>query len=75
MATKLKELDLAALRFDLPEHGLIAGDVGTVVLVHGDSEAFEIEFVAADGATLGVVTLLAQNVFPVDGRRILHVEI
>lgn len=37
----LKALDLAALRHDLPAYGLIAGDVGTVVLVHGDGEAGE----------------------------------
>lgn len=28
------ELDLVVLTVDLPEFGLVAGDVGTVVLVH-----------------------------------------
>ena len=32
----LRELDLVALRQDLSVHGLIAGDVGTVVFVHAD---------------------------------------
>ena len=39
----LKELDLAALREDLPSYGLRAGDVGTVVFVHGDGLAYEVE--------------------------------
>src|SRR5438105_1390408 len=52
----LRELELAALRVDLPSSGLVAGDVGTVVLVHGDGEAYEVEFVAADRRTLAVAT-------------------
>ena len=31
---EVRELDLAALRQDLPAYGLIAGDIGTVVFVH-----------------------------------------
>lgn len=68
----LNELDLAALRHDLPAHGLIAGDVGTVVLVHREGAAYEVEFVAADGSTLAVKTLRADEVEPVVGRRVLH---
>ncbi|MCC7369209.1 MAG: DUF4926 domain-containing protein [Chloroflexi bacterium] len=40
---------LVALAQGVPSHGLIAGDVGTVVLVHGRDAAFEVEFVNADG--------------------------
>ena len=68
----LTELDLAALRQDLPAHGLIAGDVGTVVFVHADGAAYEVEFMTADGRTLAVETLLADQVEPVSGRYILH---
>ena len=70
--SKLEELQLAALRIDLPRHGLITGDVGTVVLVHGDHEAYEVEFVAADGRTIALETLHADQVEPVQGKRILH---
>jgi len=44
MAEQIKELDVVALLRDLPEAGLCAGQTGTVVFVHNDGEAFEIEF-------------------------------
>lgn len=73
MATNaLQEPDLAALRQDLPAHGLVSGDVGTVVMVYREGEAYEVEFVAADGETLAVETLRAEQVEPLSGRRILH---
>jgi hypothetical protein len=53
----VKELDSVVLTDDLPEHGLRAGDVGTVVLVHGAEEAYEVEFTTLQGETLAVVTL------------------
>jgi hypothetical protein len=67
-----REFDLVALRADLPEHKLVAGDVGTVVMVYRDGEAYEVEFVAADGQTLALETLRADQVQPMAGRRILH---
>lgn len=70
----LRELDLAALRVDLPAHGLIAGDVGTVVLVHRGGVAYEVEFTTADGQTVVVETLSAEQVEPVAGEHILHVR-
>jgi hypothetical protein len=68
----LRELDLAALRQDLPAHRLIAGDIGTVVLVHADGAAYEVEFVTADGRTVSVETLAADQVEAVTGNSILH---
>jgi hypothetical protein len=53
----IKELDPVALTCDLPNCGLKRGDVGTAVLVHGDDEAFEVEFVDYDGQTVALVTL------------------
>lgn len=70
--SKLEELELATLRVDLPRYGLIAGDVGTVVLVHGDYEAYEVEFIAADGHTITLETPYANQIEPVRGKRILH---
>jgi len=43
-----------------------------VVGVYGDGEAYEIEFLTADGATVAVETLPAAQVTPLAGRRILH---
>jgi hypothetical protein len=70
----LKELDAAALLHDLPRHGLLAGDVGTVVFVHHGGQGYEVEFMDADGRTLVVETLQAHQVAPVRGRQILHVR-
>ena len=53
----IKELDAVALTCDLPERGLKRGDVGTAVLVHGNAEAFEVEFVGYDGSTVALLTL------------------
>jgi len=44
MTADLKELDVVALLRDVPEENLVAGQTGTIVLVHGDGEAFEVEF-------------------------------
>ena len=75
MATNaLRELELAALRQDLPAHGLVSGDVGAVVMVYREGEAYEVEFIAADGETLAEETLRAEQVEPLSGRRILHVR-
>lgn len=68
----LHELDLAVLRHDLREYGLIAGDVGTVVLVHGAGAGYEVEFVSGDGTTVAVETLRADEVGPVGGQSVLH---
>lgn len=64
---------MVVLRKDLPEHGLQAGDVGTVVHRHGE-EAVEVEFVSGAGETLGVVTLTRDDVRDVAGQEILHVR-
>ena len=72
--TALKELEAVALTEDLPDYGLVAGDVGTVVFVHRGGEGYEVEFTDADGRTLAVQSLLPVQVAPVRGRQILHVR-
>ncbi len=59
------------LAVDLPEHGLSKGDLGTVVLAHGD-QGYEVEFTALDGEPLAVVSLPAGQVRPVGHREIAH---
>jgi hypothetical protein len=56
-----REHDVVVLRGDLPASGLKDGDVGAVVGVYG-SGGYEIEFTAADGATVDVVTLSGDEV-------------
>ena len=68
----IKELDDVVLVCDLPEYGLNAGDIGTVVLVHRGDRGYEVEFIALDGETIAVATLLASQVRPVQAREIAH---
>lgn len=70
----IKELDAIALTCDLPERGLKRGDVGTVVLVHGNGEAFEVEFVGYDGHTVALLTLEHHQVRPLRAGDIPHVR-
>ena len=67
----LKELDTIVLAVDLPEYGLSRGDLGTVVLVHGE-RGYEVEFMALDGETLAVVSLFSEQVRPIGHREIAN---
>jgi hypothetical protein len=58
----IRELDTVVLTRDLPQHGLKQGDVGAVVLVHRGGEAFDVEFVALDGHTIALETLLSSDI-------------
>ena len=67
----MKELDSAVLTVDLPEHGLSAGDIGTIVLVHG-KQGYEVEFVSLEGETLAVVSLDLNQLRAAEPREIAH---
>ncbi|MEJ2677566.1 MAG: DUF4926 domain-containing protein [Gemmatimonadota bacterium] len=68
----MKELELAVLTRDMPEHGLEEGDVGTIVHVYPEAEAYEVEFVTGDGHTVAVLTLEPGDVRPRAGTELLH---
>ncbi len=68
----IEELDLAALVIDLPAHGLVAGDIGTVVMVHGNGAGYEVEFMTSDGETIAVLSLEASKVRALSGHEVLH---
>jgi hypothetical protein len=72
MKNTINELDAVALTCDLPDHGLVSGDVGTAVLVHGDGVAFEVEFVGYDGHTVALLTLERDQVRPLQTHDIPH---
>lgn len=63
----IQELDQVVLTVDLPEHGLVRGDVGTVVLLHGEA-ACEVEFVALDGETIAIASLSISQGRPIGPR-------
>lgn len=68
------EYQRVVLTVDLPHYQLKTGDVGVVVMVHGDHAGYELELFSADGQTLDVVTGEASQVRPVTHRDILHVR-
>jgi hypothetical protein len=68
----IKEHDRVVLVTSVPAEGLEAGDVGTVVHVYEDAQAYEVEFVTLDGHTAAVATLESSQVRPVSRRDITH---
>ncbi len=71
----ISELETVVLAVDLPEHGLEAGDIGTVVLEHGDGKGYEVEFVTLDGETVAVVSLFPSQVRPIGRGEIAHARL
>ena len=70
----IEEFELVALLIDLPKVKLIRGDVGTVVMIHGEQKGFEVEFVNASGRTIAVETLYPDQIKKVDqSTAVLHV--
>lgn len=70
----MNELDLVVLTHPVADHGLEAGDIGTIVHVYQDGRAYEVEFVTAEGTTVAVLTLNTADVRPRASREILHVR-
>ena len=71
---KIKEHDCVVLTKNLPEENLEAGDVGTVVHIHKDGVAYEVEFVTLAGDTVAVATVEASDLRPVGRRDLNHVR-
>lgn len=70
----LEELEIVVLTTDLPEYHLKAGDVGTVVLVHGEGEGYEVEFTTFKGETLAIVSVYPDQIRPVERHEVAHVR-
>jgi hypothetical protein len=70
----IKELHTVALARGLPERGLEAGDLGTIVHAYEGGHGYEVEFVTLQGETLAVVTVPADAVRPIRPREIAHVR-
>jgi hypothetical protein len=71
----IREHDRVVLKSGVAEQNLEAGDVGTVVHVYRQGEAFEVEFLTLDGQTAAIATLLASQVRPVSEREITHARL
>ena len=70
----IKEHDRVVLLKDIPKEGLKTGDVGTVVHLYREGEAFEIEFMTLEGGTIAIVTVPASHVRAVSKKDITHVR-
>ena len=62
----IKLLDVVALTQDVPEHNLKRGDVGTVVEILSNGEAFEVEFSDDNGQMSKCLSFLASQL------RVIH---
>ena len=71
----IAEHDRVVLRSNIPEHQLVAGDIGTVAFVHQHGAGYEVEFMALDGETVAVVTLLPAQIRPIARREIAHARL
>ena len=65
----IKEHDRIVLTSDISGEGLKAGDVGMVVHVYKQGEAFEVEFLTLDGKTAAVATVSSSQVRPVSSQQ------
>ena len=63
-----KLLDVVALTVDFPEYNLWCGQVGTIVELLADGEAFEVEFSDRDGRTFESIGLRPEQIM------VLHFE-
>jgi len=70
----IEELASVVLTTDMPERGLQAGDIGTVVMVHQAGLGYTVEFMTRSGDTVAVVTLPADQVRPIRANEIAHVR-
>jgi hypothetical protein len=70
----IKELDTVVLKHDIAKDGLAEGDIGVVVHCYPDGDAYEVEFVTAEGRTVAVLTLSLKDVRLMNSKEILHVR-
>lgn len=70
----IEEHEQVVLTRDLPERGLVAGDIGTVVAVHQGGAGYTLEFMTVQGDTVAIVTVESADVRPAHEREVPHVR-
>jgi len=68
-----KLLDTVVLTRNIPFHGLLTGDLGTIVEMYG-SDAFEVKFVTASGRTGALVILQAEDIRSIEDTDLIAVR-
>jgi len=66
-------LDTVVLKRNVPEAGLLVGDLGAIVEVH-DADHLEVEFVAASGRTQALITLCSDDIRRVNDHDLIAVR-
>ena len=70
--TMFKEHTQVVIDCGIPKLGLVPGDVGVVVHVHPQGNAYEVEFISFDGNTIGVETIEACDLHTASGNAVPH---
>jgi hypothetical protein len=70
----IREHDCVVLTQDMPNDGLQAGDIGTIVHVHQGGAGYEVEFMTLAGETVAIATLLPAQVRAITKRDIARVR-
>lgn len=70
----IKELDTVVLKHDISKYGLVEGDIGVAVHCYPGGDAYEVEFVTAEGKTIAVLTLTLNDIRLMSNQEILHVR-
>ena len=68
----MTEHERIVLTTDFPDYGLQTGDVGTIVHIYKEGQAYEVEFVALTGKTVAVVTVPSDQTRTVQEDEITH---
>ncbi|MEW6109693.1 MAG: DUF4926 domain-containing protein [Nitrospirota bacterium] len=71
---KPSQLDTVVLKHDIAKYGLEEKDIGVVVHCYTDGDAYEVEFVTAEGRTIAVLTLDLKDIRLMSSKEILHVR-
>lgn len=71
----IQELEQAVLTVDLPDEGLVAGDVGTVVDITANNKAATLEFFNFAGETVAVVLVNVDQVRPISANEVMHARL
>jgi hypothetical protein len=67
---KFRKLEVVVLRQDIPESGLLTGDLGTVVDLY-PPDGIEVEFVRGSGETQALLTLSERDLRKINSRDFL----
>lgn len=62
MNHEIKEHEMVALLHEMPDEKLVPGDIGTVVMIHNNGEAFEVEFPNPAGKPRYVVVTVRREI-------------